>query len=71
MAIKKVEIDGRKEVRIGMLGYGFMGKCHTNVYKKIPYIYPGVSVMPRLLILCGRNEENVKREKEELAKFTR
>ena len=28
-----------KEVRIGLLGCGFMGKCHTNAYKKIPYIY--------------------------------
>lgn len=62
MAIKKVEIEGRKEVRIGMLGYSFMGKCHTNAYKKIPYIYPHANIMPRFLILCGRNEENVKRE---------
>ena len=62
MAIEKVQADGRKEVRIGMLGYGFMGKCHTNAYKKIPYIYPDANIMPRLLVLCGRNEENVKRE---------
>ena len=62
MAIKKVELDARKEVKIGMLGYGFMGKCHTNAYKKIPYIYSAANVMPRLLIICGRNEENVKRE---------
>jgi len=62
MAIKKVQADGRKEVRIGMLGYGFMGKCHTNAYKKIPYIYPDANVMAQLLVLCGRNEENVKLE---------
>ncbi|HAJ95852.1 MAG TPA: dehydrogenase, partial [Actinobacteria bacterium] len=24
-------------VGIGMLGYGFMGKTHTNAYKKISY----------------------------------
>ena len=62
MAIKKVAVDGRKDVQIGMLGYGFMGKCHTNAYKKIPYIYPTANVMPRLLILCGLGEENVERE---------
>ena len=62
MAIKKVAVDGRKDVQIGMLGYGFMGKCHTNAYKKIPYIYSAANVMPRLLILCGLGEENVERE---------
>ena len=39
MAANKVRGVERKEVRIGMLGCGFMGKCHTNAYKKIPYIF--------------------------------
>ncbi len=26
------------EIGIGMLGYAFMGKAHTNAYKKIPYL---------------------------------
>lgn len=46
-----------KEVRIGLLGCGFMGKCHTNAYKKIPYIYSDAGVKPRLLVLCDLNEE--------------
>ena len=62
MAIKKVEFDSGKEIRIGMLGYGFMGKCHTNAFKKIPYIYPHANIRPRCSLLCGRNEEQVKRE---------
>jgi len=40
MTIKTVGPDPRKVVQIGLLGCGFMGKCHTNAYKKIPYIYP-------------------------------
>jgi len=29
------------EIRVGMLGYSFMGKAHSNAYKKIPYMmYP-------------------------------
>ena len=64
MSTKKTGIARRKDIRIGMLGYGFMGKCHTNAYKKIPYIYPSAKIMPRLLIICGRNEENVKSEAE-------
>jgi predicted dehydrogenase len=48
------------EVGIGMLGYAFMGKAHTNAYKKIPYlIYPPPAI-PRLIAISGRNEEAVR-----------
>src|SRR6266851_2592391 len=48
------------EIGIGMLGYAFMGKAHTNAYKKIPYmIYPPPAV-PRLVAIAGRNEEAAK-----------
>jgi predicted dehydrogenase len=62
MARKKVADDGRKDVRMGVLGCGFMGKCHTNAYKKIPYIYPDAALMPRLLLLCDKDEGKVERE---------
>jgi len=45
------------EVGIGMLGYAFMGKAHTNAYKKLPYmVYPPPAV-PRLVAIAGRNAE--------------
>ena len=62
MATRKVDVIDRRELRIGMLGYGFMGKCHSHAFKVIPYIYPEANILPRLLILCGRNEEQVRRE---------
>jgi len=62
MAIKNVGPDPRKVVRIALLGCGFMGKCHTNAYKKIPYIYPSSNVMPRLALLCDKDEKKVERE---------
>jgi predicted dehydrogenase len=47
------------EVGVGMLGYAFMGKAHSNAYKKIPYmIYPPPAI-PRLVAICGRSEEAV------------
>lgn len=47
------------EVGVGMLGYAFMGKAHANAYKTIPYmIYPPPAI-PRLVAVCGRNEEAV------------
>ena len=48
------------EVGIGMLGYAFMGKAHTNAYKKLPYmVYPPPAV-PRLVAIAGRNAEAAK-----------
>ena len=45
------------ELGIGMLGYAFMGKAHTNAFKKLPYMmYPPVAI-PKLVAICGRNEE--------------
>ncbi|MBE3571755.1 MAG: Gfo/Idh/MocA family oxidoreductase [Moorella humiferrea] len=45
---------------IGMLGYGFMGKAHTNAFKKIPYIFYPFPVEPELVAICGRDEANVR-----------
>ena len=48
------------EIGIGMLGYAFMGKAHTNAYKKIPYmVYPPPAI-PRLVAIAGRNEAATK-----------
>jgi len=47
------------EIGIGMFGYAFMGKAHTNAYKKIPYMMYPPPAIPRLVGICGRNEEAV------------
>jgi predicted dehydrogenase len=45
------------EIGVGMLGYAFMGKAHSNAMKKLPYmIYPPPAI-PKLAAICGRNEE--------------
>jgi len=46
-------------IGIGMLGYAFMGKAHSNAYKKAPYMmYPPVAI-PDLVAICGRDEKAV------------
>lgn len=50
------------ELGIGMLGYAFMGKAHSNGYNKMPYIFWPPPARPKLLKICGRNEENVAEE---------
>ena len=47
------------EIGVGMLGYAFMGKAHTNAYKKIPYMMYPPPAVPRLVAICGRNEDAV------------
>jgi predicted dehydrogenase len=47
------------EVGVGMLGYAFMGKAHTNALKKLPYmLYPPVAI-PKLVAIAGRSEDAV------------
>jgi predicted dehydrogenase len=62
MATNKTKAVERKEVRIGLLGCGFMGKCHSNAYKTIPYIYASANVMPRLMVLCDQRADVLQRE---------
>ncbi len=58
MAAAKAE-GKAPEIGIGMLGYAFMGKAHSNAFKKLPYImYPPVAV-PRLVGIAGRNKDAV------------
>jgi len=47
------------EIGIGMLGYAFMGKAHSNAYKKISYIFWPPPAIPKLVAICGRNESRV------------
>lgn len=42
---------------IGMLGYAFMGKAHTNALKTLPYMMYPPAAIPRLVAICGRNQE--------------
>src|SRR4051794_36358537 len=42
-----------------MLGYAFMGKAHSNAFKKISYITWPPPLEPRLVGIAGRNEQAV------------
>jgi len=45
-----------KELRIGMIGYGFMGKAHSNAYLQAPRFFKS-SYRPVLKAVCARNAE--------------
>lgn len=48
-----------KELRIGMIGYGFMGRAHSNAYCKVGHFFD-LEVKPVLKAACARSEENAK-----------
>jgi predicted dehydrogenase len=47
------------EIGVGMLGYAFMGKAHSNAFKKIPYITWPPPLVPKLVGIAGRNTDAV------------
>ncbi|MFJ6453916.1 Gfo/Idh/MocA family protein [Paenarthrobacter sp. NPDC091669] len=47
-------------VGIGMLGYSFMGRAHTNALKKLGYTYWPPPANPQLISIAGRNGEAVR-----------
>ncbi len=47
------------QIGVGMLGYAFMGKAHSNAFRKIPYITWPPPLEPLLVGIAGRNEQAV------------
>jgi len=52
--------DAIPEIGIGMLGYAFMGRAHSNALKKIAYVTWPPPYIPKLVSIAGRNEEAVR-----------
>lgn len=49
----------KKLVRIGLIGYGFMGRTHANAYSQMAHFFD-TDYIPIRQVVCGRNEEKVK-----------
>jgi len=47
-----------KPLNIGLIGYGFMGRTHSNGYKRVNDFFPEIGLRPVLKAVCGRNAEN-------------
>ncbi|OBR63748.1 dehydrogenase [Paenibacillus oryzae] len=42
-------------VRVGMVGYKFMGKAHSNAYRALPMFFPDAASKPVMKVICGRD----------------
>ncbi|MFN2146149.1 MAG: Gfo/Idh/MocA family protein [Anaerolineales bacterium] len=47
------------EIGVGMLGYAFMGRAHSNALLKVPTMMYPPAAIPKLMAICGRNQEAV------------
>jgi hypothetical protein len=46
----------RKQLRIGLIGYGFMGRAHSNAYAQVGHFFPS-NYDVVLQAVCGRDEK--------------
>lgn len=48
-----------RDVRIGLIGFGWMGQAHSRAYRNIPVYFPDRSINPRLVAVADTVEERV------------
>ena len=49
----------KKELKIGLIGCGFMGRTHSNAYKQVPQFFPALEYTPVLKAVCSRTRDKV------------
>ncbi|MET1029025.1 MAG: Gfo/Idh/MocA family oxidoreductase [Dongiaceae bacterium] len=45
------------QLRIGLIGSGFIGRCHAYAYRTMPLVFPNAAAMPVMSLLCDQTEE--------------
>ncbi len=48
-----------KPIRVGLIGYGFMGRTHSNAYRQVSKFFD-IEHTPVLKAVCARSEDKVK-----------
>jgi predicted dehydrogenase len=54
-----------KTLRVGMIGYGFMGKAHSNAWRQAPFFFP-LKAKVEMHTICGRNPAGVQAARAKL-----
>jgi len=50
----------QKTLKVGIVGYKFMGRAHSNAYRQVAAFFPDVAFHPVMKAMCGRDEEAVR-----------
>jgi predicted dehydrogenase len=49
----------KKQLRVGLIGYSFMGRAHSNAFHQVNHFFPSsYEIVPQAV--CGRDEAKVK-----------
>ncbi len=54
-----------RSVRVGMIGYQFMGRAHSHAYHDVARFFP-LDVEPEKAVICGRDRAGVEAARERL-----
>ncbi|MBA3947127.1 MAG: Gfo/Idh/MocA family oxidoreductase [Herpetosiphonaceae bacterium] len=52
-------------INVGLVGYKFMGKAHSNGYRQVASFFPEVALRPVMKVLCGRDAAAVQAAAEQ------
>jgi predicted dehydrogenase len=47
-------------IGVGLVGYKFMGRAHSNAYRQVAAFFPDVALRPLMSAVCGRDEAAVR-----------
>lgn len=56
----------KKNLRVGMIGYNFMGKAHSNAWRQVNKFFPDLPGVVEMATICGRNQGAVEAARETL-----
>ena len=55
----------KKKINVAMIGYQFMGRAHSNAWRQVSRFFDA-PVEPVMKVVCGRNEDAVKKAADAL-----
>jgi predicted dehydrogenase len=55
-----------REIGVGLIGYGAIGRLHALCYRMLPLAYPNLPLMPRLVAVATASQASAERARREL-----
>jgi predicted dehydrogenase len=53
-------------IGVGLVGYKFMGKAHSNAYRQVASFFPDLALRPEMKAICGRDTAAVQQAAHQL-----
>ena len=54
----------KKTLRVGLIGYKFMGKAHSNAWRQVNHFFPELPARIELAAICGRDPAAVEKARD-------